>query len=101
MFKHFDKTITKLRKIEPMGCVQLGVPSEITPVNIKCTLSGADTLGYVMFVSYENDCWNIDYTTQKHMFVRNKMKHIGGLRSDKDMYDRVKLCIDIIKRENS
>lgn len=94
--KDYNKVAEKIRK---MGCFcdihQCGSPSENHPVNLYFLLCEAYCIGYGFYVAYSFGNWSIDYTLNPAVKMRTQMKHIAGIKTDKEMYQRVD---DILKK---
>lgn len=72
-----------------------GSPTEHCPVNLYFKLNEPYIVGYSFYVDYHWGKWNIDYTIDKPVEMRTDMKSIRGIKTDKEMYSKVR---EIIKQ---
>lgn len=97
--KDYKRIIDKIRKMGTFCDIHYcGVPTEHCPVNLNFQLCEAYIIGYVFYVSYCWGSWSIDYTLDTSIKMRADMKHICGIKTDKDMYARVEKIISDIRK---
>lgn len=88
-------------KIGKMGCFcdihNCGMPTKYHPVNLSLQLCEPYIFGYVLYVAYSFEKWSIDYTLDTSIKMRADMKHIEGIKTDRDMYVKVEEIINEIR----
>ena len=67
-------------------------------VNLSCQLCEPSVIGYVFYVGYDWGKWSIDYTLDTSIKARADMKHIGGITTDREMYEKVEEVINEIRK---
>lgn len=96
--KDYKKVADKIRKMGNFCDIYYcGMPTEHCPVNLCFQLCEAYIIGYVFYVSYNWGSWSIDYTLDTSIKMRAEMKHISGIKADKDMYAKVEKIINEIR----
>lgn len=96
--KDYKKVADRIRKMGNFcGIHYCGMPTEHFPVNLYFQLCEAYIIGYVFYVSYNWGSWSIDYTLDTSIKMRADMKHISGIKADKDMYGKVEKIINKIR----
>ena len=74
-----------------------GSPTEHFPVNLSFQLCEPYVIGYVFYVAYDWGKRSIDYTLDTSIKTRADMKHIRGIKTDRDMYTKVEEIINEIR----
>ncbi len=76
-----------------------GCPTKNHPVNLYFQICEAYIIGYGFYVPYECNEWSIDYTLDNAVKIRSDMQTIRGIKTDKDMYNKVEEVINKIRRK--
>lgn len=96
--KDYKKVVDRIRKMGNFCDIHYcGTPTEHCPVNLYFRLCEAYIIGYVFYVSYNWGSWSIDYALNTSIKMRADMKHISGIKTDRDMYTRVEKIINEIR----
>ena len=74
-----------------------GFPTEYRPVNLRFQLCEPFVIGYIFYVSFYHGRWNIDYTLDSSVTSRADMQSIRGIKTDREMYEKVEEIINQIR----
>ena len=97
--KDYNRIANKIRKMGTFEDIhQCGSPTEHCPVNLYCQLSEPYIIGCCFYVAYSFGMWSIDYTLDADITRRAKMIHISGIKTDREMYSKVKEVIETIRK---
>ena len=97
--KDYRKVAEKIRKLGKFCDIHnCGCPTEDTPVNLYFQLDEPYVINYRFYVSYSCSEWCIDYTLDNSICSRIDMQHIRGIKTDKEMYNKVEEIINNIRR---
>ena len=96
--KDYQRVANKIRKMGNFCDIHnCGSPTEHFPVNLSFQLCEPYVIGYIFYVAYDWGKWNIDYTLDTSIKMRSDMKHIRGIKTDRDMYTKVEEIINEIR----
>ena len=98
--KDYRKVAAKIEKMGKFSDVHnCGYPTEHCPVNLYFQLCEAYVIGYGFYVSYDWGKWSIDYTLNPNVTMRADMQSINGIKTDKEMYEKVEEIINKIREQ--
>jgi len=98
--KSYKKVADKIRKMGSFSEIyNCGNPTSFTPVNLYFQLCEAYVIGYTFYICYNGTTWSIDYTLDPSVTMRCKMQSIRGIKTDREMYQKVKEIIDSIREQ--
>ena len=96
--KNYRKVAEKIRKMGSFSDVHnCGCPTQHCPVNLYFQLCEAYVIGYGFYVSYDWGKWSIDYTIDRPVNTRAEMQSINGIKTDREMYEKVEKIINMIR----
>lgn len=96
--KDYNRVANKIRKMGVFCDIHnCGMPTEHFPVNLRFQICEPYVIGYVFYVSYDWGKWSIDYTLDTLIKVRADMRHICGITTDREMYEKVEQIINEIR----
>lgn len=97
--KDYNRVAEKIRNMGKFCDIhQCGCLTQHCPVNLYFQLSEAYIIGYAFYVSYDWGTWSIDYTLDPTIKMRTDMRHISGIKTDKEMYAKVEEIINKIRK---
>lgn len=96
--KDYNRVANRIRKMGTFCDIHnCGIPTEHFPVNLSFQLCESYVVGYVFYVGYDWGKWSIDYTLDTSIKSRVDMKHIRGITTDKEMYEKVEQIINEVR----
>ena len=96
--KDYNRVANRIRKMGTFFDIHnCGMPTEHFPVNLSFQLCEPYVVGYVFYVGYDWGKWSIDYTLDTSIKSRVDMKHIRGITTDKEMYEKVEQIINEVR----
>lgn len=98
--KDYNKYAVKISKMCKFCDIhQCGSPSKHHQVNLFFQLSEPYLLGFKFYICYSFGEWNIDYSIDKTVQMRADMKTIRGIKSDKEMLEKVEEVIQQYRKQ--
>ena len=96
--KDYRKVASKIEKMGKFSDIHnCGYPSEHYPVNLYFQLCEAYIIGYGFYVACEWGKWSINYTLDPTITRRADMQSIRGIKTDREMYEKVEEIINKIR----
>ena len=96
-YKRIASKISKMGKFSDIH--QCGGPTKNFPVNLYFKLAEPYVIGYDFYVDYSFGEWSIDYSVKPMTTMRTDMKHIGGIKTEKDLLVKVETILNQTRKK--
>ncbi len=98
--KDYRTIASKIMKMGKFSDVHnCGFPTEYCPVNLYFQICEPYVIGYSFYVSYDWGKWEIDYTLNPSVKRRTDMQNISGIKTDRELYEKVKSILNKIRQQ--